>query len=64
MISRQEVKKIYDGFEKKDMSFEDFYLAFIGQAAPVSAKELMNIQLEKAKQDSARINANRKICLN
>ena len=67
MVSRQEIKKLYDSFEIKDMSFEDFYLEFIGQVAPVSTKELMNIQLEKAIKDSAMIQANReqsKIMLN
>ena len=64
MISRQEIKELYDSFEIKDMSFENFYLEFIGQTAPVSTKELMDIQLAKAKRDSAQINANRKVILN
>ena len=54
------IRKLYDSFETKDISWDDFLKEFVAASSPPSAKEIMSMQLEKAKMDSAAINANRK----
>ena len=53
------IRKIYDKFDVKDLSFDDFLKAFAALAAPVSPKEMldirMEVQIEKARADSHRI---------
>ena len=53
------LRKRYDQFETKDMSFDDFVKAFTKLSAPVSKQEIMDVQkeneIEKARADSNRI---------
>ncbi len=56
----KDIKELYDSFEIKDMSWPEFLAEFTVATSPPSTKEMMAIQLEKAKMDSAAINANRK----
>ena len=56
----KDIKELYDSFEIKDMSWPEFLAEFTVASAPPSMKEMMAVQLEKAKIDSAAINANRK----
>ncbi len=53
---RQRIKAIYDKFETKDMSFDDFLKAFTALAKPVSPQEMLEVRMEaqiaKARADS------------
>ncbi len=60
MTNIKSIRKLYDSFEIKDMSWPDFLKEFRSASAPPSMKEMMAVQLEKAKMESAVINANRK----
>ena len=60
MVNVKSVRKLYDSFEIKDISWPDFLKEFVAAQRPPSMKEIMCMQMEKAKVDSAAINANRK----
>ena len=59
-VNIKDIKELYDSFEIKDMSWPEFLAEFTVASAPPNMKEMMAVQLEKAKIDSAAINANRK----
>ncbi|HDY87910.1 MAG TPA: hypothetical protein ENH82_07345 [bacterium] len=60
MTNEKSIRKLYDSFELKDMSWDDFLKEFVAASSPPSMKEMMAVQMEKARADSAAINANRK----
>ncbi len=49
------IRKIYDKFEVKDMPFSEFVLAFTGIMKPISQQEVLDLQMEKAREESSRI---------
>lgn len=62
------IRKIYDKFEVKDISFDDFLKEFTVLAKPVSQQEMLDVrmeeQLSKARLDSNRIlTQNKKLIL-
>ncbi len=60
MTNEKSIRRLYDSFEVKDISWDDFLKEFVAASSPPSMKEMMAVQLEKAKADSDAINANRK----
>ena len=60
MANEKSIRKLYDSFETKDMSWDDFLKEFIAASSPPSMKEMMAVQMEQAGVDSAAINANSK----
>ena len=49
------IRKIYDKFEVKDLSFDDFLKEFTALTSPISQQEILDLQMEKAEADSHRI---------
>ncbi len=62
-MSMQSMRKLYDSFEVKDMSFDAFVAAHTILTRPPTPQEIMGVQMKKAREDSQRINANRKSSL-
>lgn len=47
----QRIRALFDSFEKKDMSFEDFLAEFTGATSPKKLREdLQMVQMEKHKR--------------
>ncbi len=49
------LRKLCNKFEVKDMPFSEFVLAFDGIMKPISQQEILDLQMEKAREESSRI---------
>lgn len=61
-MTDQEIRALYNKFEKKDMPFEEFKNRFRAAISPSKMQEdLMNIQMQKAVERTNRIRIDRAI---
>ena len=58
------IRKIYDKFEVKDCSFDEFLKGFTEVLKPIGQQEILDLQMKKAEADSNRIlTQNKKLIL-